>query len=248
MGNVALVDPAITAVTRDRVDSAATKPAEADGVEDTSTPSVSQAGFSLRRRLVTALLLVTLAVWAVVAGFWPVGMALVAVATVLVTRRSATDRRAGEDADSVQKDYEAEVGRILAGGALDDESLSKLEELDRSYAGRVPERGSAQMGFTGGNGSTPKSLPEAAVTGGVVVPLDSSVGGRVAAYARVERLYSPKDAAKYLQVHVSTIRGWVRSGRLPAKRLTGSRRIRIAESAVLGMLEPTGTDSPRKAD
>jgi excisionase family DNA binding protein len=53
-----------------------------------------------------------------------------------------------------------------------------------------------------------------------------------------ERLYSQKGAAEYLRVHVTTLRKWVRSGRLPASRLAGGRQLRIRESDLLGILEP----------
>lgn len=54
----------------------------------------------------------------------------------------------------------------------------------------------------------------------------------------LERLYSPEDAAEYLGVHVNTVRGWIKGGRLPAKRLAGQRALRIRESDLLSVLEP----------
>jgi excisionase family DNA binding protein len=54
----------------------------------------------------------------------------------------------------------------------------------------------------------------------------------------VERLYSPKEAAEYLRVHVTTIRRWVRLGRLPASRLAGGPYFRIRESDLLRLLDP----------
>jgi excisionase family DNA binding protein len=55
---------------------------------------------------------------------------------------------------------------------------------------------------------------------------------------QAERLYSPEEAADYLGVHVQTVRSWVRSGRLPASRLTGKRALRIRESDLQSVLEP----------
>lgn len=53
-----------------------------------------------------------------------------------------------------------------------------------------------------------------------------------------ERLYSPEEAAEYLGVHVQTVRGWIRSGRLKASRLAGQRSLRIRASALASLLEP----------
>jgi excisionase family DNA binding protein len=53
-----------------------------------------------------------------------------------------------------------------------------------------------------------------------------------------ERLYSPEEAAEYLGVHVKTVRGWIRSGRLPASRLAGQRALRIRASDLDRVLEP----------
>jgi len=56
--------------------------------------------------------------------------------------------------------------------------------------------------------------------------------------ARLEKLYSPEEAADYLGVHVQTVRAWIRSGRLPASRLAGQRALRIRASALSSVLEP----------
>ena len=73
---------------------------------------------------------------------------------------------------------------------------------------------------------------------------------QVEAYARsrtqgqesLERLYSPEEVAEYLGVHVQTVRAWIRTGRLPARRLAGQRALRIRASDVHRVLEPVGTD------
>ena len=53
-----------------------------------------------------------------------------------------------------------------------------------------------------------------------------------------ERLYSPDEAARYLGVHVKTVRAWTRSGKLPASRILGQRALRIRESDLTRVLEP----------
>jgi excisionase family DNA binding protein len=57
-----------------------------------------------------------------------------------------------------------------------------------------------------------------------------------------EKLYSPEDAAEYLGVHVKTVRGWIRDGRLRASRLAGQRALRITASDLRAVLEPLGAD------
>jgi excisionase family DNA binding protein len=52
------------------------------------------------------------------------------------------------------------------------------------------------------------------------------------------KLYSPEEAAKYLGVTVQTVRAWIRSGRLKARRLAGQRALRIRESDLEAVLEP----------
>jgi excisionase family DNA binding protein len=55
----------------------------------------------------------------------------------------------------------------------------------------------------------------------------------------VEREYlSPEEAAGLLGVHVQTIRGYIRSGKLPAARLAGERAIRIRATDLARVLEP----------
>jgi excisionase family DNA binding protein len=54
----------------------------------------------------------------------------------------------------------------------------------------------------------------------------------------LEKLYSPEEAADYLNVHVQTVRAWIRSGRLRARRLAGQRALRITASDLQSVLEP----------
>ncbi len=62
--------------------------------------------------------------------------------------------------------------------------------------------------------------------------------GREPQPALPEKLYSPEEAAEYLGVHVQTVRGWIRSGRLKASRLAGQRALRIRSSDLESVLEP----------
>ena len=54
----------------------------------------------------------------------------------------------------------------------------------------------------------------------------------------LEKLYSPEEAAEYLNVHVQTVRTWIRTGRLRARRLAGQRALRITASDLQSVLEP----------
>lgn len=67
--------------------------------------------------------------------------------------------------------------------------------------------------------------------------------GRSQTSASPERLLSTEEAAEYYGVHVQTVRGWIRAGKLPASRLAGQKSIRIRESDLRKVLEPIGPDA-----
>jgi excisionase family DNA binding protein len=56
------------------------------------------------------------------------------------------------------------------------------------------------------------------------------------------RLYSPEEVAEYLGVHVQTVRTWIRSGKLPARRLAGQRALRVKEADLERVLEPVDVE------
>ena len=58
----------------------------------------------------------------------------------------------------------------------------------------------------------------------------------------LEKLYSPEEAADYLNVHVQTVRAWIRTGRLRARRLAGQRALRITATDLQSVLEPLQAD------
>ena len=53
-----------------------------------------------------------------------------------------------------------------------------------------------------------------------------------------KQFFSPDEAAEFLGVHVQTIRGYIRMGKLPALRLAGERALRIKREDLLALLEP----------
>ena len=59
---------------------------------------------------------------------------------------------------------------------------------------------------------------------------------------------SVDDAATVIGVHAQTIRGYIRSGKLPAYRVAGERAIRVFASDVYGLLEPLEPDSGGETD
>jgi excisionase family DNA binding protein len=78
---------------------------------------------------------------------------------------------------------------------------------------------------------------------------------QVAAYVREtrggsaeppERLLTPEQVAEYLQVHVHTVRGWIRAGRLPARRIAGLRALRVRYADVISLLKPVDTAEPEE--
>jgi len=53
-----------------------------------------------------------------------------------------------------------------------------------------------------------------------------------------KQFFSPDEAAEFLGVHVQTIRGYIRTGKLSALRLAGERALRIKREDLLALLEP----------
>ena len=51
-------------------------------------------------------------------------------------------------------------------------------------------------------------------------------------------LLTVEQAAQYLQVSQSSIRSYIRQGRLNAYRIAGKRKVLIPKPALLGLLEP----------
>lgn len=63
-------------------------------------------------------------------------------------------------------------------------------------------------------------------------------GAEDAARANAAEFLSPEGVAEFLGLHIQTVRGYIRSGKLPALRVAGERAIRIRREDVLALLEP----------
>ena len=63
-------------------------------------------------------------------------------------------------------------------------------------------------------------------------------GSQRKASVQERALLSPDEAAAFLGVHTQTVRGYIRSGKLPAHRLAGERALRIRREDLLALLEP----------
>ena len=57
-----------------------------------------------------------------------------------------------------------------------------------------------------------------------------------------KQFFSPDESAEFLGVHVQTVRGYIRAGKLPAMRLAGERALRIKRDDLLALLEPYKPD------
>ncbi len=135
-------------------------------------------------------------------------------------------------------------GSSMTTAVMDDDmvrfSRALMAEAGRSGGRRIDELhfllafmrwGSGLPGRVFGElGITPEQVEEYARRGGASSP------------SAPEKLYSPEEAADYLGVHVQTVRGWVRSGRLKASRLAGQRALRIRATDLQSVLEPVDPD------
>jgi excisionase family DNA binding protein len=60
-------------------------------------------------------------------------------------------------------------------------------------------------------------------------------------------LYTVEQAADYLQVSQSSIRSYIREGKLKAFRIAGKRKVLIARAELLLLLEPARYDNNSRA-
>ena len=108
------------------------------------------------------------------------------------------------------------------------------EEVDRSGRQRIDEVHFLLAFMRAGEGLPERVFSEL----GVKPEQVRNYAPSSARDAAPEKLFSPEEAASYLNVHVKTVRNWIRAGRLPARRLAGQRALRIRLSDIEGLLAP----------
>jgi excisionase family DNA binding protein len=74
--------------------------------------------------------------------------------------------------------------------------------------------------------------------------MDTATAARPAETAAAGGYVSPEQAAEILGVHHQTIRGYIRSGKLPASRIAGERAVRIRRQDLDRLLEPVVSPEP----
>ncbi len=126
-------------------------------------------------------------------------------------------------------------GRIAVGDDFVEFSRLLAAEVRRSGRRRIDELHYLLAFMRWGRGMPGRVFGELGVS---VEQVERFAAERHVPEPGPEKLYSPEEAAAYLGVHVQTVRGWIRSGRLRASRLTGQRALRIRASDMLSVLEP----------
>lgn len=77
-----------------------------------------------------------------------------------------------------------------------------------------------------------------AAVGRLAGETDGAKPNRVEIEKKTREYLTPEEAAEALSIHVQTMRGYIRSGRLPAFRVAGERAIRILRADLEKVLEP----------
>lgn len=108
--------------------------------------------------------------------------------------------------------------------AFADEGAGAMAELKREYGLTSGGWRAAVAGWAEPAARAAVEAPE------VTKAEDAAVAGR--------EYLTPEEAAEAIGIHVQTLRGYVRSGKLPALRLAGERAIRIRRSDLEAVLEP----------
>ncbi len=119
-----------------------------------------------------------------------------------------------------------------------------MQELRRSGRRSVDELHYLLAFMRCGEGLPARVFGELGVTPEQIEAYLRETGGApVAATApALEQLLTPEEVADHLKVHVQTVRAWIRSGRLPARRVAGLRALRVRAADVEALLEPLGDD------
>jgi excisionase family DNA binding protein len=74
----------------------------------------------------------------------------------------------------------------------------------------------------------------------------SRQGNRQSNESAVRDLLTVEQAAQYLQLSASSIRSYIRQGKLKAFRVAGLRKVLIARAELLALLEPTTSSNAQQ--
>jgi excisionase family DNA binding protein len=113
-----------------------------------------------------------------------------------------------------------------------------MEEVRRSGRKRIDEVHYLLAFMRCGEGLPARVFGEIGVTPAQIERYLKDSHGGAAPADTAERLMSPEEVAAYLGVHVRTVRGWIRAGRLPARRIAGLRALRVRAADVENLLQP----------
>jgi excisionase family DNA binding protein len=111
-----------------------------------------------------------------------------------------------------------------------------MEEVRRSGRKRVDELAYLLAFMHYGEGLPARVFGELGVTPEQLIESLKESGTGVA--PRLDQLMTPEEVADYLKVHVRTVRAWIHSGRLPARRVAGLRALRVRAEDVATLLRP----------
>lgn len=108
-----------------------------------------------------------------------------------------------------------------------------MQEVRRSGRKRIDELHYLLTFMRCGQGLPARVFGELGVSPEQIEAYLRGIGG---AQAPLERLMTPEEVATFLQVHVQSVRAWIRSGTLPARRIAGLRALRVDRADVVALL------------
>lgn len=109
-----------------------------------------------------------------------------------------------------------------------------IETFDRLCAAH----GLNEAGWRAALAASPRPQAEIAGVGAAAAP------SAVAPF-HAQDLLTSEEAAQLLGMHIQTVRGYIRGGKLPAFRIAGERAIRIRRDDVLSLLEAMAPETSR---